>query len=83
MIYPATLASLPSSPFHVFAEYQGNRYYVRGAQTIAEAIAIRDRCAKDHPKVVFFAFIGRDDDDIAIDGDWQTFSNISGSMTNS
>ncbi len=59
MIYPTTLASLPSSPFHVFAEYQGNRYYVRGVQTIAEAISIRDRCAKDHPKVVFLAFIGR------------------------
>jgi len=82
MIYPATLASLPSSPFHVFAEYQGNRYYVRGAQAIAEAIAIRDRCAKDHPKVVFLAYIGGGGD-IAIDGDWQTFSNISGSMTNS
>ena len=32
MIYPTTLASLPSSPFHVFAEYLGNRYYVRGVQ---------------------------------------------------
>jgi hypothetical protein len=76
MIYPATLASLPSSPFHVFAEYQGNRYYVRGAQTIAEAIAIRDRCAKDHPKVVFLAYIGRDGD-MAIDGDWQAFAGPS------
>ena len=82
MIYPTTLASLPRSPSHVFAEYQGNRYYVRGAQNIAEAIAIRDRYAKDHPKVVFLAYIGRDDD-IVIDGDWQTFSNISRSMTNS
>ena len=82
MIYPATLAGLPSSPFHVFAEYQGNRYYVRGAQTIAEAITIRDRYAKDHPKVVFLAFIGRDDD-MAIDGDWQTFGNIGRPLTNS
>jgi hypothetical protein len=31
---------------------------------------IRDRCAKDHPKVVLLALIGRDDN-VAIDGDWQ------------
>ena len=78
MIYPTTLASLPSSRFHVLAEHQGNRYYVQGTQTIAEAISIRDRCAKDHPKEVFLAFIGRDDD-MAIDGDWQTFGGPSAS----
>jgi hypothetical protein len=74
MIYPATLASLPSSPFHILAEYQGNRYYVQGAQTIFEAITIRDRCSKDHPEVVFLAFIGTGD--LAIDGDWQQHNPI-------
>jgi hypothetical protein len=44
--------------------------YPATLQSITEAIAIRDCCAEDHPKVVFLAFIGRADD-MVIDGDWQ------------